>query len=230
MADNLPQHIAIIPDGNRRWAARKGVPNIEGHQTGADRMHNVVEWLIPLGIKYLTVWGFSTDNWKRTSDEVQSLFKVLQLWIEKDTPWLHENNVRLKHIGRLQELPVGLQEAIGQAVALTGHNSGMTLNLAFNYTGRAEIVDAVRRLIADGAPWELVDEQMVNHNLYMNGTPDVDLVIRTADEFRLSNFMLWQTAYSEYYFTPVFWPDFDAIELEKALKSYSERKRRFGGD
>ena len=230
MADNLPQHIAIVPDGNRRWAARKGIPNIEGHQAGADRMHNVVEWLIPLGIKYLTVWGFSTDNWKRTSDEVQSLFKVLQLWIEKDTPWLHENNVRLKHIGRLQELPVGLQEAIGQAVALTGHNSGMTLNLAFNYTGRAEIVDAMRRLIADGAPWELVDEQMVNHNLYTNGTPDVDLVIRTADEFRLSNFMLWQTAYSEYYFTPVFWPDFDAIELEKALKSYSERKRRFGGD
>ncbi len=230
MADNLPQHIAIVPDGNRRWAARKGIPNIEGHQAGADRMHNIVEWLIPLGIKYLTVWGFSTDNWKRTSDEVQGLFQVLQLWIEKDTPWLHENGVRLKHIGRLHELPQSLQDAIGSAVALTRYNSGMTLNLAFNYTGRAEIVDAVRRLIADGAPWELVDEQMVNHSLYTNGTPDVDLVIRTADEFRLSNFMLWQTAYSEYYFTPVFWPDFDRLELEKALKSYNQRRRRFGGD
>jgi len=230
MTDNFPTHVAIIPDGNRRWAAMKGIPNIEGHQAGADRMHNVVERLIPLGIKYLTVWGFSTDNWKRTSDEVQGLFQVLQLWIEKDTPWLHENGVRLKHIGRLHELPQSLQDAIGSAVALTRYNSGMTLNLAFNYTGRAEIVDAVRRLIADGAPWELVDEQMVNHSLYTNGTPDVDLVIRTADEFRLSNFMLWQTAYSEYYFTPVFWPDFDRLELEKALKSYNQRRRRFGGD
>lgn len=236
MADNLPQHIAIVPDGNRRWAARKGIPNIEGHQAGADRMHNVVEWLIPLGIKYLTVWGFSTDNWKRTSDEVQSLFQVLQLWIEKDTPWLHENNVRLKHIGRLQELPVGLQGAIGQAVALTGHNSGMTLNLAFNYTGRAEIIDAVRHLIDSGELFlpEMcrpeLDEKLFSRYLYTDGMPDVDLVIRTADEFRLSNFMLWQTAYSEYCFTPVFWPDFDRPELEKALKSYNQRRRRFGGD
>jgi len=229
MGDNLPQHVAIIPDGNRRWATMKGVPNIEGHQAGADRMHNVVERLIPLGIKYLTVWGFSTDNWKRTSDEVQSLFQVLQLWIEKDTPWLHENSIRLKHIGRLQELPVGLQGAIGQAVALTGHNSGMTLNLTFNYTGRAEIIDAVRHLINDGVPWQLVDESLFSRYLYTDGMPDVDLVIRTADEFRLSNFMLWQTAYSEFYFTPVFWPDFDRLELEKALKSYRERQRRFGG-
>jgi len=230
MADNLPQHIAIVPDGNRRWAARKGIPNIEGHQAGADRMHNVVERLIPLGIKYLTVWGFSTDNWKRTSDEVQSLFQVLQLWIEKDTPWLHENSVRLKHIGRLQELPVGLQGAIGQAVALTGHNSGMTLNLAFNYTGRAEIIDAIRHLIDDQIPGHLVDEKLVSRYLYTDGIPDVDLVIRTADEVRLSNFMLWQTAYSEYYFTAVFWPDFDKLELEKALAAYSQRQRRFGGD
>ena len=230
MTDNLPRHIAIVPDGNRRWAAMKGVPKIEGHQAGADRMHQVVDNLIQLGVKYLTIWGFSTDNWKRTSEEVQSLLMILQLWIEKDTPWLHENGVRLKHIGRLHELPQSLQDAIRLAVALTHYNSGMTLNLAFNYTGRAEIVDAVRRLIADGVPWELVDEQMVNHNLYTNGTPDVDLVIRTADEFRLSNFMLWQTAYSEYYFTPVFWPDFDRLELEKAIKSYNQRRRRFGGD
>lgn len=207
----------------------KGVPKIEGHWMGAQRMHQVVESLLQLGVKYLTVWGFSTDNWKRTDEEVASLFHLLQLWIEQDTPWLHSNGVRLKHIGRLHELPPGLVGAIGQAVTLTKDNQGLTLNLAFNYTGRAEIVDAVRRLIADGVPWELVDEQMLSHFLYTDGVPDVDLVIRTADELRLSNFMLWQTAYSELYFTNVFWPDFDKLELEKALAAYRHRDRRFGG-
>jgi undecaprenyl diphosphate synthase len=208
----------------------KGVPKIEGHRAGAERMHQVVDNLVHLGVKYLTVWGFSTDNWKRSQDEVADIFTLLQLWIEKDTPWLHENGVRLRHIGRFHELPQSLQGAISQAVALTSHNTGMGLNLAFNYTGRAEIVDAIRRLINDKVRGEQVDESLVRRYLYTDGMPDVDLVIRTADEFRLSNFMLWQTAYSEYCFTPVFWPDFDAIELEKALKSYSERKRRFGGD
>ena len=228
--ENVPRHIAIVPDGNRRWAALKGVHKIEGHQAGADRMHLVVENLLPLGVKYLTVWGFSTDNWKRTDDEVQSLFKLLEFWIRKDTPWLHEKNVRLKHIGRFHELPQGLQAAIGAAIALTEHNSGMTLILAFNYTGRAEIVDAVNRLLKEWLPWNTVDENRFSHYLYTDGAPDVDLVIRTADEFRLSNFMLWQTAYSEYYFTPVFWPDFDRLELEKALAAYRQRDRRFGGD
>ena len=230
MADNLPTHIAIVPDGNRRWASMKGVPKIEGHWMGAQRMHQVVEGLLQLGVKYLTVWGFSTDNWKRADEEVASLFHLLQLWIEQDTPWLHENGVRLKHIGCLHELPAGLQGAIGQAVALTSHNSGMTLALAFNYTGRAEITNAIRHLINDKVPGELVDESLVRHYLYTDGMPDVDLVIRTADEFRLSNFMLWQTAYSELYFTPVFWPDFDALELEKALATFRRRDRRFGGD
>lgn len=223
-------HIAIIPDGNRRWAQITGVSRYEGHMAGANRMHDVVAELIKLKVKYLTLWGFSTNNWKRTPEEVQDIFTLLQLWIEKDTPWLHENGVRLRHIGRFHELPLTLQHAIGLAVDLTAYNQGMTLNLAFNYSGRAELVDAVRRLINDQVPWHLVDEQLFSHYLYTNGMPDVDLVIRTADELRVSNFMLWQTAYAEFYFTPIFWPDFDAIELEKALKAYSERKRRFGGD
>ena len=227
---DFPKHIALIPDGNRRWAADKGVPKIEGHQAGADRMHQAVDELIKHNIKYLTVWGFSTDNWKRDEDEVQSIFHLLELWIRKDTPWLHENDVRLKHIGRFHELPQGLQETIARTIELTCRNGGMTLNLAFNYTGRAEIVDTVRRLIAEGLPWERVDEAMVSRHLYTDGTPDVDLVIRTAGEFRLSNFMLWQTAYSEFYFTPVFWPDFDRLELQKALAIYKQRNRRFGGD
>jgi undecaprenyl diphosphate synthase len=207
----------------------KGLSPFEGHQAGAERMHQVTNRLLQLGIKYLTLWGFSSDNWKRKDEEVQSLLNLLQLWIEKDTPWLHENGVRLRHIGHLHELPQGLQGAISQAVALTDHNPGMTLNLAFNYTGRAEIVDAIRQLIADSVPENLVDEQLVSRYLYTNGMPDVDLVIRTAGELRMSNFMLWQTAYSEYYFSNVFWPDFDKLELEKALQAYQARDRRFGG-
>jgi len=225
-----PTHIAIVPDGNRRWANLHDLPRIEGHRIGAERMHEIVEALIQLGTRYLTVWGFSTDNWKRDSDEVESIFALLGLWIQRDTPWLHANGVRLKHIGRFHELPPDLQRVISEAIELTSSNRGMVLNLAFNYTGRAEIVDAVRRLIADDVGWESIDEQMVSRYLYTDGTPDVDLVIRTADEFRLSNFMLWQTAYSEYFFTPVLWPDFDRLELEKALETYSRRDRRFGGD
>ena len=236
MAHNLPTHIAIIPDGNRRWATIKGIPILQGHRAGADRMHQVVDNLTQLGLKYLTVWGFSADNWKRTDEEVQSLFDLLGLWIVNDTPWLHEKGVRLRHIGRLHELPPDLQEVINDTVKLTADNPGMTLTLAFNYTGRDEIVDAVRRLIDSGRLFEPamsrppLDEKLFSHYLYTGGMPDVDLVIRTAGEFRLSNFMLWQTAYSEYYFTEALWPDFDKLELEKALKVYQERDRRFGGD
>ncbi|MCJ7743887.1 MAG: polyprenyl diphosphate synthase [Dehalococcoidales bacterium] len=230
MAEAALSHVAIIPDGNRRWAAIKGVCRYEGHMAGANRIHDVVAELIKLQVKYLTLWGFSTDNWKRTPEEIQDIFALLQLWIEKDTPWLHENGIRLRHIGRFHQLPLTLQHAIGLAVDLTAYNQGMTLNLAFNYSGRAEIVDAVRRMLDDRVPQDLVDEELFSRYLYTNSMPDVDLVIRTADELRVSNFMLWQTAYSEFYFTPVFWPDFDAIELEKALQAYTERKRRFGGD
>lgn len=230
MVDNFPQHVAIVPDGNRRWAAMRGVTRIYGHQVGADRMHQVVDELIRRQVRYLTVWGFSSDNWKRSQEEVSDIFNLLRLWIEKDTPWLHEKGVRLNHIGRLEELPGPLRDTIVMAMDLTKANSGMTLNLAFNYSGRAEIVDAVRHLIADGVLINRIDEQLIGRYLYTNGMPDVDLVIRTADEFRISNFMLWQTAYAEFVFTPVFWPDFDSLELEKALKVYAERKRRFGGN
>ena len=230
MDTNLPRHIAIVPDGNRRWAELHGVPKLEGHRAGADRMHQVVDQLVDLRIGYLTVWGFSTDNWNRTAEEIDSIFKLLGLWIEKDTPWLHEKGVRLRHIGRLHELPPVLWAIIIDSVRLTADNQGMTLNLALNYTGRAETVDAVRRIIADGVPPQNVDEHLFARYLYTDGMPDVDLVIRTADELRLSNFMLWQTAYSEYYFTPVFWPDFDRVELDKALEAYKQRCRRYGGD
>jgi len=227
---DLPDHVAIIPDGNRRWAELRGVPPLEGHRRGAEVMQGVVECLIAHQVSYLTVWGFSADNWKRDRAEVFSLFDLLGLWIQKDTPWLHENGVRLKHIGRLHELPDTLQVRINKSVELTKDNTSMTLNLAFNYTGRTEIVDAAQRIVSDGVPPQNVDEHLFARYLYTDGTPDVDLVIRTAGEYRLSNFMLWQTAYSELFFSESLWPDFDARELEKALQSYSERKRRFGGD
>lgn len=226
----LPGHVAIIPDGNRRWAARKHVSRIEGHRLGAARMHETVEELVRRQVKYLTVWGFSCDNWKRSQEEVTDIFNLLQLWIERDTPWLHENEVRLNHIGRLKELPPGLRDAIVNATKLTKENAGMTLNLAFNYTGRAEIIDAVRTIIAESVRIDHVDESMFDLYLYTAGMPDVDLVIRTAGEFRISNFMIWQAAYAEFVFTPVLWPDFDDAQLEMALDAYSERKRRFGGD
>jgi len=234
MIEKLPTHIAIVPDGNRRWAKEHELPALQGHRHGAEAMHNVVDYLIGQ-VRYLTVWGFSTDNWRRSDGEVNNLLHLLTSRIENDTPWLNSRGVRLRYIGRLQELPQELQLTINKATELTSDNAGMTLTLAFNYSGRAEIVDAVRHLIDAGIPshWippREIDEKFFSRYLYTNGMPDVDLVIRTAGEFRLSNFLLWQTAYSEFYFTPVLWPNFDREELEKALQIYSEKKRRFGGD
>jgi len=231
---NLPSHVAIVPDGNRRWSTLHELPALEGHRRGAEAMHNVVDYLIGR-VQYLTVWGFSIDNWRRSGSEVNNLFHLLATWIENDTPWLNSRGVRLRHIGRLQELPQDLQLAINKAMEVTSDNTGMTFTLAFNYSGRAEIVDAVRRLIDAGIPSHWIPPQEIDENFFSryldtDGIPDVDLVIRTAGEFRLSNFLLWQTAYSEYYFTRVLWPDFDAKELEKALKTYSQKRRRFGGD
>ncbi len=222
-------HIAIVPDGNRRWATLHGVPALEGHRRGAEAMHTVVDYLIGR-VQYLTVWGFSTDNWKRSEKEISNIFSLLAAWIDKDAPWVHSQGVRLHHLGRLHELPQGLRQVIDSAVALTQNNSRLTLNVAFNYTGRAEVIDAVHRLIDEGVPSQVVDEKFFSRYLYTEGMPDVDLVIRTAGEFRPSNFMLWQTAYSEFYFTDTLWPDFNEKELEKALETYSERQRRFGGD
>ncbi|MBA7648103.1 Ditrans,polycis-undecaprenyl-diphosphate synthase ((2E,6E)-farnesyl-diphosphate specific) [subsurface metagenome] len=223
------QHVAIVPDGNRRWAKQHALPPLEGHKRGAEVMHNVIDYLIAQGIKYLTVWGFSMDNWRRSNNEVESLFRLLEQWIYIDTDWLEERNVKLRHIGRIGELPDFLQLAINQAGKLTQNNTGMILTLAFNYGGRAEIVDAVNQLLDESVP-QHIDEKVFSHYLYTDSMPDVDLVIRTAGEFRLSNFLLWQTAYSEFFFSDKLWPDFDTKELEKALQVYSERQRRFGGD
>ena len=225
---HLPNHVAVVPDGNGRWAELRRLPRLKGHQAGAENMWRMVKYFNEYPIKYLTLYGFSTENWSRPEDEVKGLFHILEEEIYKNTAELQKRDIRLRHLGRLEELPQHLKRAINRAVELTKNNTGMTLSLAFNYGGRAEIVDAARRLIADGIPPQNIDEKLFNNYLYTAGLPDVDLVIRTADELRLSNFLIWQSAYSEYYFTRVLWPDFGKKEIEEALLSYSQRQRRFG--
>ena len=225
----LPNHIAIVPDGNGRWAEQRGLPRLEGHRVGAENLSTVLEYLNDYQIKYVTVYTFSTENWNRPEDEVKGLFRLSEEKINKDLPGFHKKEVRFRHLGRLQGLPQSLQLAINRAVELTKNNTGMTLSLAFNYGGRTEILDAVRRIIAEGIPPEKLNEKLFNSYLYTADLPDVDLLIRTADELRLSNFLIWQTAYSEYYFTKVLWPDFNNQEVDKALLAYSRRQRRFGG-
>ena len=230
MSNNLPKHIAIIPDGTRRWARKRGLPDIEGARAGAETVRRIVAYLVDASLKYLTIWGFSTDNWKRPEEQVCFLFEQARIWIESDAPWLNSRGVRLRHIGRTDLLPIGLKQSISYYEELTRQNTGMTVMIAFDYSGRAEIIEAIRCIMKSDVSPEMVNDDMVNHHLYTEGVPDVDLVIRTGGEFRLSNFMLWQTAYSEYYFTPILWPDFDEIELKKALGAYNRRQRRFGGD
>ncbi len=225
----LPDHVAIVPDGNGRWAERRGLPRLEGHKAGAENMWRMIEYLSEYPIKYLTLYGFSTENWHRPEDEVAGLFQILAKVIDKYTPDVNKRGMTLRHLGRLGELPQELQRAINWAVELTRNNTGTTLSLAFNYGGRIEILDAIRRILAEGIPPSKIDEKLFNSYLYTAGLPDVDLLIRTGDELRLSNFLLWQTAYSEYYFTKVPWPDFGKQDIEKALQSYSRRQRRFGG-
>jgi undecaprenyl diphosphate synthase len=225
----LPNHIAFIMDGNGRWAAQRGLPRLEGHRAGIENTHSVIAYLDKLHIKYVTLYSFSTENWNRPQEEVSSLLAILGESIEKEALELHQHGVRLRHLGRLDRLPKQLKQAINWAIRLTRNNKGMTLSLAFDYGGRLEILDAVRALIAKGTPPEEIDEKLFSNYLYTAGLPDVDLVVRTGGELRLSNFLLWQSAYSEYYFTEVLWPDFNAKEVEKALIAYSQRQRRFGG-
>jgi len=225
----LPNHLAIVPDGNGRWAERRGLPRVSGHQVGAENMHRMIEYLNEYPIKHVTLYGFSTENWARPEGEVTALFQILEVFIDKIASEIHRRGIKLRHLGRLHELPEGLQRVITRAVELTKNNTGMMLNVAFNYGGRTEILDAVRHLLIDGVAPQNVNEELFDRYLYTAGLPSVDLLIRTGDELRLSNFLIWQTAYSEYYLTKVLWPDFGKKDIDKALLSYSQRKRRFGG-
>ena len=226
---NLPNHIAIIIDGNRRWAKQHGLPSFEGHLTATKNLRSVLEYLSKKQIKYVTLYLFSTENWKRSKIEVNGLFQLLEEMLDKEITELNKRGVRLRHLGRLNELPHHLQIAITRAVELTENNTDMTLSLAINYGGRTEILDAVHRLITDGISPQNIDEKLFSSYLYTAGLPDVDLLIRTGGELRISNFLTWQTVYTEFYFPNILWPDFDKKEVDKALLSYSQRQRRFGG-
>lgn len=220
--------MAIIMDGNGRWATRRGLPRLEGHRAGLEAARRVINHLGKRGLGYVTLYTFSTENWQRPAEEIEGLFRLLKSVIHSEAADLHRNNVRILHLGRSSNLPKDMLEEIRQAVKLTAGNTGLTLSLALNYGGRQELVDAVRRVAADGVPADEINEETIAGRLYSAGLPDVDLVIRSAGEMRLSNFLLWQTAYAEYYSSQVMWPDFTAQEVDQALAAFSERKRRFG--
>jgi undecaprenyl diphosphate synthase len=225
----LPGHIAFILDGNGRWAEQRGLPRLEGHRAGVKNIRPILKYLQEQGISCVTLYAFSTENWNRPAEEVNGIFGILENTIAREARELHKNGARIRHIGRMNGISPQLQKSINRALKLTENNTGMTINFAFNYGGRAEILDAVRKFIAGGEPVDSIDEASFGKYLDTASLPDVDLVIRTGGEIRTSNFLIWQAAYSEYYFTPVLWPDFDENELEKALLAYSQRQRRFGG-
>lgn len=215
-------------DGNGRWAKARSLPRLAGHRAGVDNIRPVLEGCVELGVPILTIWAFSTENWRRSQTEVQGLIRLLGETIDRQLADLHKEGVRLNHIGRLEHLPKRLQKRVREAIELTRNNSRITLNVAFDYGGRDEIVRAVQRIIQDGVPAENVTEDLISHYLYTAGQPDPDLIVRTSGEFRTSNFMIWQGAYAEYYITPTYWPDFGKDELHEALRSYAQRERRFG--
>lgn len=225
---HIPNHVAIIMDGNGRWAKERKLPRLDGHRAGTENIRHVIRCFAEYEVRYLTLFAFSTENWNRPQDEIQGLMDILGEVIDRETQSLHEEGVKLVHLGRLERLSEELQEKIRDAIELTKDNTRGTLCLAANYGGRAEIVDAVKRIVRDGIPPQDIDEALLSSYLYTAGLPDPDLIIRTGGEMRTSNFLLWQTAYSEYYFTPTLWPDFGREDIESALIAYSQRERRFG--
>jgi undecaprenyl diphosphate synthase len=224
----VPTHVAIIMDGNGRWAKQRGLPRIAGHRAGAENLRRIVESCVRFGVKHLTLYAFSTENWSRPEDEVRGLMTILGEVIERETPKLHAEGVKVCHLGRLDRMSPHLVRAIERATVKTRDNNRLTLNVCFNYGGRGEIVDAVKKIVALGTPVDQIDEAMIERFLYSNDSPDPDLIIRTAGEQRLSNFLIWQAAYSEYWFTPLNWPDFGKDEFQQALVEYSGRLRKFG--
>ncbi|NOZ48960.1 MAG: isoprenyl transferase [Chloroflexi bacterium] len=224
----VPQHIGIIMDGNGRWAKARGLPRQAGHRAGTKNIRRVLEEAVRLGIKVLTVYAFSTENWGRPAEEVKHLMWLISKSIRDELDELDANGVQIRHSGRMAGVNPQLQKEIRRAIERTRHNDTIILNVAFNYGGRAEIVDAVKHMIEDQVAPEEVTEALLSSYLYTAGLPDPDMIIRTGGEYRLSNFLTWQAAYAEYYAPPVFWPDFDEAELRQAVAVYQGRERRFG--
>jgi undecaprenyl diphosphate synthase len=226
--ERVPYHLAIIMDGNGRWAKSRGMPRLAGHKAGVENLRRVLRACGEFGIKILTLYAFSTENWGRPESEVRGLLNILETVIDHELDDLDANGVQLRHLGKLDGLSPLLQSKVREAIERTRNNDRLTLNIAFNYGGRDEIIQAVRRIVADGIPADRIDDVLFSHYLYTSGAPDPDLIVRTSGELRVSNFLIWQGAYAEYYATPTYWPDFDKEELRKALIHYNGRERRFG--
>jgi len=226
--DKLPRHVAMIMDGNGRWALSRGLPRLAGHKAGTENLRRVIRATVEFGVKYLTIYAFSTENWGRPLEEVRGLMSILEDVLQKELDELHKEGVQLRHIGRLERLPGRLQEQVLDAIELTKNNDRLVLNVAFNYGGRDEIVNAVQHIIKDGIPADEVTDELISRYLYTAGVPDPDLIIRTSGELRVSNFLIWQAAYSEWYVTPTYWPDFDKEEYRRALETFAQRDRRYG--
>jgi len=223
-----PRHIAIIMDGNGRWARKRSLPRIAGHRAGTENLRKIIRACGDLGIQYLTIYAFSTENWARPKEEVEGLMGILEDVVENETAELNREEVQIRHIGRLEQLNPRLQKKITQAIEVTKNNHRLILSIAWNYGGRDEIIQAVRNIISEGIPAGKLDEKTISSHLFTEGIPDPDLIIRTSGEMRTSNFLMWQSAYSEWYFTDTLWPDFSKEELQKALRDFEIRERRYG--
>ncbi len=226
--EKLPTHVAIIMDGNGRWALSRGLPRLAGHRAGVENLRRIITACVEFGIPYLTIYAFSTENWGRPLEEVKGLLFILDEVLERELAELHKQGVRLWHIGRLEGIAPSTQKKVRDAIEMTKNNTRLTLNVAFNYGGRAEIVHAIQQMLADGVTAGQITEELIGRYLYTAGQPDPDLIIRTAGELRVSNFLLWQGAYAEYYAADVYWPDFDKEEFRRALEHFASRERRFG--
>lgn len=224
----VPTHVAIIMDGNGRWARARGLPRLAGHRAGTENIRRVIETCVEFGIEYLTIYAFSTENWGRPQDEVDGLMRLFEDVFDRELEELHRQGARLLLVGRLDGVRPSLKKKVLEGIELTKNNDRLTLNVAFNYGGRDEIVHAIQSIIKEGVKPEEVTTELVDQHLFTAGIPDPDLVIRTSGELRISNFLLWQSAYAEWIFTEVYWPDFDREELLKAIWDYAKRERRFG--
>lgn len=227
-ADKLPKHVAIIMDGNGRWAVKRGLPRLAGHRAGTENLRRIIRACVEFGVRYLTIYAFSTENWGRPREEVDGLMHILEDVIDHELNELNQQGVQIRHIGRLDQLAVSIQKKVIDAVRVTQANDRLILNVAFNYGGRDEIVHAIQQIIAAGISAEAVTPELVSGYLYTAGVPDPDLIIRTSGELRISNFLIWQAAYAEWYVTPVCWPDFSKEEFRKALETFASRDRRYG--
>jgi undecaprenyl diphosphate synthase len=221
-------HIAIIMDGNGRWAEARGLPRLAGHRAGTENVRQIIRGCVESGVKYLTIFAFSTENWGRPREEVEGLMNILETFLDKELPELCAEGVKIFHLGRLEAMPETLRHKVEHSMEVTCDNSRLVLSVAWNYGGRDEIVYAIQQMIKDKVQPQDVTEELVSQYLFTKNLPDPDLIIRTSGEMRISNFMIWQSAYSEWYITPTYWPDFDKKELKKAIDTYNQRDRRFG--